>query len=215
MTTGMRSWRSDRASFGRGGDDRERPPHGLRRRVAPAGPESGERQRPTIVADHAVRLADRALALPLVERIDRHEASMPPERVAEGRARRQGLGARVEHPRADLRVGRPMRDEAPAVGGDGPPLLALDDHERLVGRGDVEARAGVVDERLGAEDLGQLRGRSLLGESPAHRPSLAARNESIPAPSPVRGSWLGSSELTGRIRWTGLPRISTCQVVRS
>ena len=62
----------------------------------------------------------------------------------------------------------PVRDQAPAVGGDRPPVVALDDDEGFVGRGDVEARAGVVDERLGGEDLGQLRGGALLGEPAAH-----------------------------------------------
>ena len=71
-----------------------------------------------------------ALPLPLVERIDRDEAALALERVAEGRTRRDRLGARVEHPRADLRLGRPVRDQAPAVGRDGAALVALDDDQR-------------------------------------------------------------------------------------
>ena len=63
---------------------------------------------------------------------------------------------------------RPVGDQAPAIRGDAAPLLALDDDERLVGRGDVEARPGIVGERLGREDLGQLRGRALLAEASAH-----------------------------------------------
>ena len=61
-----------------------------------------------------------------------------------------------------------MRDEAPAVGRDRPPLLALHDDEGVVGRGDVVARAQIVGERFGGEDLGQLRGGPLLGEPSAH-----------------------------------------------
>jgi len=49
-----------------------------------------------------------------------------------------------------------MGDQAPSIGGDRPALLALDDDQGLVGRGDVVMGAGVVNERLGAEDLGQL-----------------------------------------------------------
>ena len=42
----------------------------------PAGPQPGEDQRRPVIADHAVRLADRALALPFVERIDGDEAAL-------------------------------------------------------------------------------------------------------------------------------------------
>ena len=152
------------------GHDREGPPDGLRGRVAPARPQPGQGERPAVAPHDAVRLADRALALPLVERIDRHEAALAHERVAEGRAAGERLGPRVEHPRADLGLLGPVRDEPPAVGGDGAPLLALDDDDGLVGRGDVEPPPGIVDERLGPEDLGQLGRRTLLGEPSAHRP---------------------------------------------
>jgi membrane associated rhomboid family serine protease len=64
-----------------------------------------------------------------------------------------------------------MRDQAPAVGAHRAPLLALDDDGGLVRGGHVEARSEVLGEVLGLEDLGQLGGRALLGESSAHRPS--------------------------------------------
>ena len=63
---------------------------------------------------------------------------------------------------------RPMRDEAPTVRRDRTPVVALDDDERLVRRGDVEVPTEVVDQRLRAEDLGQLGSRPLLGEPSAH-----------------------------------------------
>ena len=78
------------------------------------------------------------------------------------------LGPGVEHPRPDLDAVGPVGNEAPAVGGDGPAILALDDDERLVGRSDVEPGPRVVDEWLRREDLGELGRRALLGESAAH-----------------------------------------------
>ena len=173
---------------GRGRDDREGPPDRLGRRVAPARPQAGEGERRAVAADDPVRLADRALALPLVERIDRHEAALADERVAEGRARGDRLGPRVEHPRADLGLLRPVRDQAPAVGGDRAAVVALDDDGRLVGRGDVVALARIVDERLGPEDLGELGGRTLLGEPSAHAGKssiVRTMDDAPPPPAPL------------------------------
>ena len=81
----------------------------------------------------------------------------------------------------DLRLGRPVGDEAPAVGRDGATLLALDDDRGLVGRGDVVAPTRIVDERLRAEDLGQLRRRPLLGEPPAHARESSAGQGATPS----------------------------------
>ena len=127
-TTGIRSCRSRSASFGVVVTIVK-----VRRTVSVAGSRQPAHRpasasgRPSL-ADHPVRLADRALALPLVERVDRHEAATPLERSPEGRAGGQRLGTGVEHPGRDLRLGRPVRDEAPAVGRDGATVLALDDH---------------------------------------------------------------------------------------
>ena len=83
---------------------------------------------------------------------------------------------------AVLRV-HPGGLEAPAVGDDGPPVVALDDDRRRVGRGDVEPAAGVEGQVLRLEDLRQLRGRPLLGEPSAHAPMLPG--------GPARG-WSGT-----------------------
>ncbi len=100
------------------------------------------------------------------------------------------LGPRVEHPRPDLGVLGPVRDEPPAVGRDRPPVVALDDDDRLVGRGDVVVLARIVGQRLGAEDLGQLGRRPLLGEPSAHRTSLVSSGRwttpTPPAQPPAR-----------------------------
>src|SRR3990170_2838880 len=61
-----------------------------------------------------------------------------------------------------------MRHETPAVRRDRPKLVALDDHEHVVGGGHVEARPRIVHEWLGGEDLGKLGRRPLLGEPSAH-----------------------------------------------
>src|SRR5439155_3493108 len=98
----------------RGRDDREGAPDDVAGRVLPAGPQAGERERPAVAPDDPVRLPDGALTLPLVERIDRDEAALADERIAEGRARCNRLGPSVDHLRADHGLGRPVRDEAPA-----------------------------------------------------------------------------------------------------
>ena len=89
-------------------------------------------------------------------------------------SRKAGLAVSVSARALNIReptlaLVRPVRDQAPAVRRHAAPVLALDDDERLVGRGDVVPRARVVDERLGGEDLGELRRRALLGEPSAHR----------------------------------------------
>ena len=63
-------------------------------------------------------------------------------------------------------------DQPPAVGGPRAAVLALDDDRRLVRRGDVVVAARVVDERLGLEDLGQLRA---AGRCWVNRPHMARR----------------------------------------
>ena len=63
--------------------------------------------------------------------------------------------------------------------------LALDDHDRLIRRGDVEPLPGIVDERLRPEDLGEVGRGTLLGEPTAHRPSLASPPANGRRPSPA------------------------------
>ena len=85
----------------------------------------------------------------------------------------------------------PVRDETPAIAGDGPSFVALDDDLRLVRRSDVEVLAGVVGQRLRAEDLGEIGGRPFLGEPSAHRGrSLwdGARRRQAPARAASSGS---------------------------
>ncbi len=102
-----------------------------------------------------------------------------------------------------------MRDESPAIGGHCTALVTLDDHERLVGRRDVEVAAGIVHERLGFEDLGQLRGRALLGEPSAHGSKssiVRAMDESRPpsrTPDPRVGGPLTRDEALAMLERAG------------
>ena len=68
------------------------------------------------------------------------------------------------------------------------PIVALDDHDRLVGRGDVVAPAGLVGERFRLEDLRELGHGALLHEPSAHRPSIAGRT-ACPALCRVGHRW--------------------------
>ena len=139
-------------------------------RVAPAGPQAGQGER---------RPSRRRMK----------NGRRPRRRAATRRSRRPGrcsggvrklsakvrlvatVSARALIRRAALRGSSgPERDEAPAVGRDRPPITALDDDRGRVGRSQVEVAAGIVDERLGVEQLGQLGRRALLGEAAAHRP---------------------------------------------
>ncbi len=191
--TGIRSCRSASDLVRGRGHDREGPADGVGRGVVPAGPQPGQRERPAADLVDQVRLTDGPFALPLVERVHRHQAAPPPEGLTKGRAGRQRLGPGVEHARADLRVGRPVRDQPPAVGGHRPTVVALHDDERLVGRGDVVVAARVVDERLGPEDLGQLRDRALLGEPSAHasKSSIVRAMDETRPPSPAPDPGVG------------------------
>ena len=98
---------------------------------------------------------------------------------------------------------RPVGDEAPAIRGHRAPLLALDDDEGLVGRGDVVAPPGIVDERLRPEDLGQLGRRPLLGEPSAHRPSLVSSAADGRLPLYRPGDADTGAPAASRIRPTG------------
>ena len=122
--------------------DREGPDDPIGRGVAPARPESGEDERPSIRATDRVRLSPGADSLPLVEPVDRDEAALSSERVRERRRPAERLCPRVEHPGGGLWTVRPVRDQAPSVRDDRPPLLALGDDIGRVRRGDVEPRPG-------------------------------------------------------------------------
>jgi len=138
------------------------------RRIAPAVPEPGEHEWRAIGPADRVRLADRPFPAPLVEALDGDEATLSLEGVAKGWCAGERLGPRVEHPRPDLRTVGPVGDQSPAVRGHAATILALDDDEGFVGGRDVVARARIVDDRLGGEDLGELRRGTLLAEPAAH-----------------------------------------------
>ena len=74
--TGIRLWIAAIVSFGAERHDRERPAYRVEDRIAPARPQAGEDERPAVRPGDRVRLANRALAPPLVERLDRHEAAL-------------------------------------------------------------------------------------------------------------------------------------------
>ena len=122
-------------------------------------------------ARHPIRLADGALALPLVERVDRDDAPPPLERLAEGRARRDRLGPGVEHPRGALEVGRPVRDEAPAIGRDRPAVLALDHDEGVSSVGATLYRA---PSSSASGSAAKISASSDAGRSCVNRPHMAA-----------------------------------------
>ena len=118
-------------SFGPARDDRERADDRVGGRIA-ASPPTARRARAAGRRRGAIANGWRraALALPLVEAVDGDEAALPPERVAEGRVA-VSVSARALNIREPTfaRVG-PVGDQAPAVRGDRPAVLALDDDER-------------------------------------------------------------------------------------
>ena len=96
------------------------------------------------------------------------------------------------------RIRSPSAGAGPSVGRDRASVAALDDDRRRVGRGEVEVAAGVVDERLGLEQLGQLGGRALLGEPAAHRPD---RNlDTVRAMDPTAPEPGAASDADRRVR---------------
>ena len=139
-TTGIRSWSDAICSFGR-----VVMIENVRTTASFAGSRQpdhrpGERQRLPIRPADRERLSPGADPLPLVEPVDRHEAALAAEGVGEGRRAGERLGAGIEHPRRDLGIVGPVRDQAPAVRDDRPTLGALDDDIRLVGGRHVPAR---------------------------------------------------------------------------
>ena len=117
------------------------------------------------------------------------------------------VSARALNPsRGAPRILLPVRQEAPGVGRDRPPITPLDDDRSRVGRSEVEVTSGVVDERLGVEQLGQLGRRALLGEAAAHRSILSlvrVRAMDPTAPEPAAAS---SRDPRTPGRWTARPR---------
>ena len=120
------------------------------------------------IAPDEERPPGRSVAAPLVEAVRRDDAATTPEAVPERAAPGDRLGPGVDPARGDARILRPELDEAPRVGGDRASIAALDDDGGGIGRRQVEVAARIVDQRLGLEQLGQLGGRPLLGELPAH-----------------------------------------------
>ena len=158
--------------------DREGAPDGAVGRITPAGPQAGEDERLAIAAEDAVGLPDPGLAPPLIERVDRDETASPAKGTPECRREGNGLGSRIEGSAGDTRVLRPVGDEAPAIADDRAPRGVLDDHGCLVRGGDVEVAAVVRGKVLGVEDLRQLGGGTLLGESAAHDDQRPVAGES-------------------------------------
>ena len=91
-----------------------------KRRVAPRGPQPGERQRRTVGRADGVGLTSAREALPFVEPIGRDQAAAAPEARPEGGRGCHRLGPRVDEARADPRVLCPGRNKAPAEGWRGP-----------------------------------------------------------------------------------------------
>src|SRR5690606_7575334 len=87
---------------------------------------------------------------PLVVAVGDHQAPRPAvlDEVAERRLLAEGLGAGVDHPRADAHVLGPERDEPPSQQAHAPLALARgDDREDVLGRRDVVALAALGGRR--------------------------------------------------------------------
>ena len=103
---GIRSGRQDRARF-----------HDTFVRAFPPVPQSGEGEEPLVTHSDKERLFPALLPLPLIESVGGDEATMPAERIAEGRFFTGCFRTGVDEPIADRRILRPGRDEAPAEKG--------------------------------------------------------------------------------------------------
>ncbi len=129
---------------GRGGrDDRARVEH-LPLGRKPALVEAGEAERPAVRHADVQRLLAGRRRLPFIEAVDRNEAAVTRERVAKCGAGRERFAARVDHARADRRILREARHEAPAHLHELAPAVRADAHDRhLLHRRDVVARTDV------------------------------------------------------------------------
>ena len=154
--------------------------------VSPRGPQPGDRQRLAVEPVDVHRLLHR-LALggqrpvrtprpPFVEAVHRDQQPLLLEQPLVGRLLGECLGAGVDHPRGDLAVLGPARDQAPVEGLDaGHPVRSGHHAVDVLGRRDVEVLAEALDVGLGAEEL-----RDLVRLGRGHEPS-AHRNLAQPA----------------------------------
>src|SRR5205823_4062643 len=113
--------------------------------VCAARPETGEGERRAVREPKVDRIAPAACAgPPLVEPVREDETAVTAEERAKRRLLRERLGSRVDQLVGDLRVLRPVRQEAPADESRLAPAVAgTDDRDTLPG-GDVVALAVAV-----------------------------------------------------------------------
>src|SRR6185295_5653192 len=128
---------------------------------------------------HGRLLLLRALAPPLVEAVHRHQAPPQLQRVSE--LLRQRLRPRVDHPVADLLVGRPPRDQPPAHVGEHP-VRALHHHRQRLRGGDVVAGGHVQRLEDQLERLLELLRRRLARDSTAHGRKATVPSRRIKVP---------------------------------